>query len=574
MNYFGTYRMDSRMRTSGICDAPCISKGAMMLAGFDTASDAGRMALCFGQMRNRSALAKKLGIAPYATAAQLALGAYEKWGEDYAAHIEGNVVSCIADVDRNKMLLARDRMGENSVFYALRAGRFMFADHPDMILKSGLAEAHVGRDGLCELFGLGPARTPGKTPIEEIKTLESGCMLILEDGKAALRRYFSLDCAPCEDNENIAAEKVRFLIEQAVGDTVHLHPGCMLSGGLDSTALTAILSARIGRVESFSVDYADNDRDFVANVFRPEQDAPYIRLAVRTFGVRHHNIVVEQDALVDHLERAMRVRGFPGMADIDSSLYLFAGKISRYSSGVLSGECGDEVFGGYPWFRGEIPPLERAFPWSGSMRLRNRILKREIREKIKLDEYVEQAMHASLEGYDVSAAEDETERRLFALQRLCFDYFMPNLQERAAMMCGAQGVSVLTPLCDDRLVRYVYNVPWRIKRKGGVEKALFRAAMADLLPEKLRMRKKSPYPKTCSPRYTEMVRQRFRELAGEADAPLWTCVDREETLRIAVSALNPADTPWYGQLMAGPQMIAYLLQVNAWMRERNIQIEI
>ena len=574
MNYFGTYRMDSGMRTSGICDAPCISKGAMMLAGFDTASAAGFLALACGRMRNRAALAKELGAVPYASAAQIVLQAYQRWGEDYPKHIEGSVMSCVADVEKDRMLLSRDRMGECSIFFALKDGRFMFADHPDMILKSGIVEAYAGREELCELFAMGPARTPGRTPVAGIKSLEAGCMLTLEGGKADIRRYFDMECTPSGDNEATAAEKVRFMIERAVDDTVHLHPGCMLSGGLDSTALTAVLCTRIGRVDSFSVDYTDNDRDFVANAFRPEKDAPYIRLAAGIFGTRHHNIVLEQSALAENLDRAVRFRGFPGMADIDSSLYLFAGQIAKYSASVISGECGDEVFGGYPWFRGEIKLPGRCFPWSGSMDLRASVLRKEIREKIKPEKYVEERLQNALSGYDVSAVDDEEERKLFLMQRLCFDYFMPNLQERAAAMCAAQGISVLTPFCDDRLVTYVYNVPWRIKRKGGVEKALLRDAVADLLPEKLRMRKKSPYPKTCSPSYTEFVKKRLRELAADEKAPLWQCADRDAVTKIAASALNPADTPWYGQLMAGPQMIAYLLQVNNWMKERNIQIEL
>ena len=574
MNYFGTYRMDSGMRTSGICDAPCISKGTMMLAGFDTASNAGCMALSFGHMRNRAALARELKTAPYASAAQILLSAYEKWGEDYVLHVEGGVTSCIADVQREKMVLARDRMGECSVFYAENGGRFMFADHPDMILKSGIAEARVGAQGLCELFAMGPARTPGCTPLEGIKSLQPGCMLAFEGGNAQIRRYFELECAPVDDGEALAAEKVRHLIEQAVGDTVHMHPGCMLSGGLDSTALTAVLCTRIGRVESYSVDYADNDRDFVSSAFRPEKDAPYIRLASKTFGTRHHNVVLEQGALAENLDRAVRFRGFPGMADIDASLYLFAGQIAKRSASVISGECGDEVFGGYPWFRGEVKLPEHSFPWSGSMELRGGLLRREIAEKIRPAEYVSERLHAALDSYDTAALEDREERTLFKLQRLCFDFFMPNLQERASAMCGAQGVTVLTPLCDDRLVRYVYNVPWRLKRRDGVEKALFRESVRDLLPEKLCMRKKSPYPKTCSPTYTELVRQRFKTIAMDEGAPLWRCIDREAALKLAASSLNPADTPWFGQLMAGPQMIAYLIQVNSWMAERNVQIEL
>ena len=574
MNYFGAYHVDIRPQALNICDAPHISKGQMTLSGFETASDAKGMALVHGRLRNREALARSLDCAPYASQAQLALSAYEKWGDEYALHLEGPCLSCIADVQRGRMIICRDRMGENALFYVRRQGCLIFADHPDMLVKSTFMEPVMDRDGVCEIFGLGPARTPGKTPYRDMRELQAGCMMICEDGEFEIRRYFDLAARPHEDDEKNTVAHVRSLLEACVGNIIPLHPAAMLSGGIDSTALTALLSMRIGRLMSFSVDYQDNEKDFVANSFRPEMDAPYIQSAVRLFGSRHSNIILEQDTLAEGLGQAVRARGLPGMADIDVSLMLFAREIVRRAPSVVSGECGDEVFGGYPWFAPDAPMPEESFPWSGSIELRESILRGDIREKIGLRGYVSEAMHRSLEEYDVSAVEGEDEKRMFRLQRLCFDYFMKNLQERAVKMCEIQGLQVITPLCDDRLVQYVYNVPWRMKRMGGMEKGLFREAMRDLLPDRLRLRKKSPYPKTCSAAYTSIIRGRMRELCADSRAPLWTLVDAGSIERIASAQLSPADTPWFGQLMAGPQMLAYLLQVNTWMRERSITVEL
>ena len=478
----------------------------------------------------------------------------------------------MADVVGDCMVIARDRMGECSAFYAQRQNQLMAADHPDTILKAGFIEPVLDGEGACELFGLGPGRTPGKTPIRGLMSLEAGCMLVCREGSVKLKRYFQLETKPVEDSPRQIIDRVRALLETAVADVVHLHPACMLSGGIDSTALTALLCMLIGRVDSYSVDYDGNDRDFISNAFRPEMDAPYVSLAARTFGTRHHQVVLAQDALASGLEKAVRYRGFSGMADIDSSLMLFAKEILRGAPYVISGECGDEVFGGYPWFRNNPQLPEKAFPWSGSMELRTSILRPEVREKIDLSAYVRDTLHMALENCDTADVEDEQERTLFKLQRLCLDYFMPNLQERAVRMCACQGLEVLTPLCDDRLVQYVYNVPWSIKALGGMEKGLLREAVKDLLPDKLRLRKKSPYPKTCSPAYTEAVRRMMRSLLADTAAPLWKLADREAVERLESSGLDPAATPWYGQLMAGPQMLAYLLQVNCWLRERNVQI--
>ena len=546
----------------------------MTIAGFETASEKDIMAMTCGRMRNRASLARELGCAPYASPALVAMRAYQKWGCDYALHIEGPCMSCIADVAGDCMVAARDRMGECRLFYAVREKQLMFADHPDTLLKAAFVAPVLDRQGACELFGLGPARTPGRTALKGLKALQPGCMLICRNGRVEEKRYFSLQTKPLETAQEEIVEQLRALLETAVADVVHLHPACMLSGGLDSTALTALLCMRISRVDSFSVDYDGNEQDFISNAFRPEKDAPYISLAARVFGTRHRQVVLTQDALAAGLDQAMRLRGFPGMADIDSSLMIFAREILRHAPTVISGECGDEVFGGYPWFRGTPVMPDAAFPWSGSMALRENILRREVREKLKLGEYVRETLHTALDGYDVSNVSGDEEKTLFRLQRLCFDFFMPNLQERAVCMCAGQGLEVLTPLCDERLVQYVYNVPWRLKTLGGVEKGLYREAVKDLLPDKLRLRKKSPYPKTCSPAYTEAVRRLMRGIVSDAEAPIWKLVDRDAVERLAASSMNPAETPWYGQLMAGPQLLAYVLQVNSWLRERDIQIEI
>lgn len=545
-----------------------------MFSGDETASNASVMTLIHGNMRNRAELARKLGCQPYASPAQILLHSYEKWGKEFVRYIEGPCICCIADIKKDRMLIARDRMGETAIFFTMKEGGLVFADHPDMILKSTCIEAAVDAQGLCEIFGLGPARTPGKTPLKGIESLKPGCMLICDENGIRQLCYYTLAQHAHDEDEDTTVHHVRALLEESINSIVHLHPGCMLSGGLDSTALTALLSTRIGRLETFSVDYRDNEQDFVPNDFRPEMDAPYIHLASKLLGSRHHSIILEQDALAEALNAAMRARGFPGMADIDSSLLLFARVIARHTPNVVSGECGDEVFGGYPWFvkEGRLP--EESFPWSGSLELRESILRPEIRDSIGLKAYVQDALHNSLDSYDVSGIADPQERRLFKLQRLCFDYFMANLQERAVKMCASSGLQVLTPLCDNRLVEYVYNVPWKLKFLGGVEKGLYRAAVQELLPDKLRMRKKSPYPKTCSAAYTSAVRGRVRMLCADKEAPIWKVADANAIERLAGCKLDPADMPWFGQLMAGPQMLAYLLQVNAWMAERNIEIDL
>lgn len=573
MNYLGVYHSNYPRPTVGVCDAPCVSKGRMMLCAPEIASEGRQIAMAYGRIRNRDALLRRLNADDSISNSQLVLLAYRKWGTGYPKWIEGPAMTCAMDTSSDTMVLSRDRMGESAVFYSLgEDGRTVFSDHPDSLLKSASANPIVDREGMCELFGLGPARTPGRTPLRDIRTLPPGCVLIGEDGKTEIRAYYALPVREHRENEADTIRHTRELLDQAVVEVLPLKPGAMLSGGLDSTALTALMCEKMGEVQTFSVDYRDNDEDFRPNAFRPERDAPYITMAVEALKTNHHMFILEQASLADALDKAVSVRGFPGMADIDTSLMLFAGQIAKFNHNVVSGECGDEVFGGYPWFRSAVPMTENAFPWSGSVDLRESILRPEIQKKLDLRDYVRQAVRDSEQRTHIEG--DDSESRLRRMQLMCFEFFMANLQERATRMCGYQGVKVLTPLCDDRLVEYVFNVPWKLKFKGGIEKGLFRAAVRDLLPPELNRRKKSPYPKTCSPIYTEIIRGLTTAMLTDREAPILEWIDVERVRSIAQSVLDPVETPWYGQLMAGPQMLAYLWQVNVWMRDRNIMVRL
>lgn len=572
MVYFGVYHSDYARSAGGILDAPCITKGRMMLCARDVASEGGVIAMARGVMRNRTALAAELGCSPEASPAMVTLRAFRRWKEDFPRHIEGPVATCAMDADGDEMVLARDRMGERQVFYSCKNGSAAFADHPDALLKTARALPVLDADGVRELFGFGPARSPGYAYYRDMRSLEPGCALIVRDGTVRMDYYWRVPDCPHEDDAATTVARTRELLELCVEGAAALQPAFMLSGGLDSTALTALMKGRVEPQRTFSVNYLDDERDFRANAFRPERDAPYVREAVRAFGTQHRDVTLEPRGLAGSLDRAVSLRGFPGMADIDASLLLLSQEIARFDRHAVSGECGDEVFGGYPWFRGEAP-LD-GFPWSGSLPLRESLLLPELQGELHISEYVRDVFETRRAQADPGAQYAPKERRLRTMQRLCFEYFMPNLQERASRMGEGAGLRVLTPLCDDRLVRYVYNVPWDMKFMGGQEKGLLRAAVADLLPEKLLRRTKSPYPKTCSPQYGRLIREMALAMADDANAPLLTIVDRSRVRALADSMLDPAQAPWFGQLMAGPQLLGYLWQVNRWMLDRNIRIEV
>ena len=561
------------MEARGVCEAPYIEKGGHALSARDAATSGGVMACALGRMRNAAALTEELELMrEERSLARIVLAAYARWGEDYIEHIEGPVLTAVLDRDADALILCRDRMGERRVFYTASDGCVAFADHPDMLLEAGCLRPVVDMEGLRELFGLGPARTPGKTPWRDMYALEPGCALVARGENVRVRRYFRLEAREHEDGAAATVETVRMMIERAVDDIAPLRPAAMLSGGIDSTLLTALLRQRMEPVRSFSVDYEGNDRHFRANAFQPARDAPYIALAVERIGCKHTAVELKQASLAQALEEAVDARGFPGMADVDSSLLLFARKIAPQARFALSGECGDEVFGGYPWFRDAHSISGESFPWSGSLELRAGVLKRRVREKLDIRDYVRGALSEAVSRVEHLPHESAEGRCLRTMQHMCFEFFMANLQERALSMCEHSHMGVLTPFADERLVQYVYNVPWEMKFMGGREKGLLREAAGALLPESLRYRRKSPYPKTCDPAYARIVCGMVQGMLAEKKSPILQLVDARALEKLAASDLSPAQTAWFGQLMAGPQMLAYLWQVNAWLAARHAEV--
>lgn len=152
---------------------------------------------------------------------------------------------------------------------------------------------------------------------------------------------------------------------------------------------------------------------------------------------------------------------------------------------------------------------------------------------------------------------------------LNFRWFMQTLLDRKDRMSMWSGLEVRVPFCDWRIAEYLYEIPWAFKDYEGHEKGLLRHAMDGYLPEEVLWRKKSPYPKTHNPGYLALVSQRLEQLLNDNDAPLLQIADRS-VLEGLLTAQYP--WPWYGQLMNTPQTIAYMLQVNHWMKTYRVQL--
>jgi asparagine synthase (glutamine-hydrolysing) len=426
---------------------------------------------------------------------------------------------------------------------------------------------------------LGPARTPGHGIFRGVHELKPGHSMIYNRQGKSIKQYWKLVSKPHEEDFVTTLTKVRELLmdatrRQLVSDV----PICtLLSGGLDSSVLTALAAESnkqlgLGSLSTFSVDYVDNDLYFKANGFQPNADGPWVARVVKHFGTSHHNIVLDTPELAASLRSAAIARDLPGMADIDTSLYLFCREIKKTATVALSGECADEIFGGYPWFQREEMINAATFPWSPQPEIRIPWLKPDLQKRIKPADYVQQRYHDALAEVPRLPGEDEHSARMREIFYLSLTRFMPTLLDRKDRMSMAFGLEVRVPFCDHRIVEYVWNVPWEMKNAQNREKGLLRYAMEGILPNDVLWRKKSPYPKTHNPAYTKVVVNEALTVLSQPSSPLKEVLAIDKLNEIANNDLSASSIPWFGQLMSGPQLFAYLIQADHWMRQYKVQI--
>lgn len=149
---------------------------------------------------------------------------------------------------------------------------------------------------------------------------------------------------------------------------------------------------------------------------------------------------------------------------------------------------------------------------------------------------------------------------------------MTTLLDRKDRMSMGASLEVRVPFADHRLVEYVWNIPWEWKRYGDREKGLLRKSLEDLLPKEVVYRKKSPYPKTHHPKYTKLVKEQLENVLAMKDSILHELFDGNALNKLVETDGASFQRPWYGQLMTGPQLLAYLWQIHIWFEKYRINI--
>lgn len=507
---------------------------------------------------------------------EVLLKAYCYYKENCAKKLNGIFAFAVLEECSGRLFLCRDRVGVKPLFYHTYHDGIIFGSEIKAILSSGMVAPTVGEEGLYELFFLGPARTPGNGIFKGISELLPGEYAVYEDGRLQKTRYYHLTAHEHEEDEIQTIEKTRYLLTDAIQrQLVSDVPMCFfLSGGLDSSLIcqTAANSEKYRHqmIDTYSVEYAENQQYFQRSLFQPNADYEYIGMMVQSTGSRHHEIVLDNEKVVEALYPSVRARDLPGYVDIDSSLLLFCKEIKKRFTVALSGECADELFGGYPWYHNQDILFEDCFPWSREQDIRRQVLKKGILPRG--EEYVREKYLDTLKEADSLKSDSKVDKRMREMFALNYYWFMQCLLERKDRCSMWSGLEVRVPFCDARLVDYAYNMPWELKAYSGREKGIIRKAFEDILPKEIVYRKKSPYPKTHHPVYMKLCADKVREILADRSRKINSLISAEGVEEI-IEHPDSLRSPWYGQLMKAPQIFAYLIELDDWLENYHVTIE-
>lgn len=530
-----------------------------------------------GEIYNTDSIRKKLIKKGYSfnttSDTEVILKGYACYKEKIVEKLEG--IFAFAIYDGKDLFLARDRLGVKPLFYTQIDGNFLFASEIKALLKNDLVQPIIDKESLQELLGLGPSKIPGSGIFKGIKELMAAHYLTYKAGIIDIKRYWNVKDKKFDDTFEVCSTKVRRMFMDSIKRQMVSDVGIstFLSGGLDSSIITAVVSNELKKqnqvLDTYSIDYEDNDKYFKANKFQVSKDKKFIDIMKNAFKTNHTYEVISQRKLAKTLKESVIARDYPGMADIDSSLFWFSKQIRKEHKVILSGECADEIFGGYPWFyRKEIREREN-FPWIDSLDERISLIKKDLAQKLDLKNFVKEKCELTLSEINVS--DDENLKKLFYLN---MTWFMPTLLDRKDRMTMRASLEARVPFADTKLIEYLWNVPWEYKYRNNQEKGLLRHAFKNILPKEIIDRKKNPYPKTHNPKYTKIMIKLLKKRLKNKKSVLYKIFDYDKLMNLIETGGESFKTPWFGQLMTGPELLAYLYQFDIWAVKYKIILDI
>lgn len=504
---------------------------------------------------------------------EVVLWSYIIYKDACPTYLNGIFSFAVIDEAEERVFIARDRFGVKPLFYTQVGSTLLIASEIKALLAHPDVKSLIDRQGIWQLLYLAPTTISGSGVFKNIfEFCPAECGVVTKDGLMK-NKYWSVTPKDISISADEAAEETKRLLTDAVDRQLvsDVPLAVLLSGGLDSSIITSVASQHAkgrGRtLSTYSFEYENNRQSFKSSLFQPQGDDDFARYLANYLSTHHTVLTAPTQSVSALLTQAVKARDIPGQADIDSSLLYFCHEIKKNHTVVLSGECADEIFGGYPWFYREEMLNSGFFPWVHNATVRAGLLNSEFADPENGLAYAKDLYAKSVASAPLTGEETPDMKTARIATHLSVNWFMASLLERKDRMSMYSGLEVRVPFADHRILEFVYNVPWSIKFEGNTEKAHLRRAMGSYLPDKILHRKKSPYPKTHDPVYEQqVVSLLMKRLSGGGILSQYLDVARFEDL------FRSENTTWFGQLMSRPQLIAWLIQLDFWFEEYRVNL--
>jgi asparagine synthase (glutamine-hydrolysing) len=457
--------------------------------------------------------------------------AYEQWGDACVEHLRGMFAFAIWDSPRRRLLLARDRLGIKPLYWAVVNGRLLFGSEIKSILASGLMRAEANEHALPELLGT-RYLSGAETLFNGIHRLMPGHTLIFEDGQVTERRYWDVPVGQRNDavtrmSERQIVDRFRELLEESVRVRLmaDVPLGMFLSGGLDSSAIAAIMARMIDRpLQTFSVAFKQ----------RAFSELDYARQVATAINADSHEVVIDDQDFFGALPRLIWHEDEPIAHPSSVPLYFVSALARQHVTVVLTGEGSDELLAGYGKYPraianwraagayGAVPAVIRAWVADAVVPRLPAKLGRYARRSFLAMDRTPEAMffdnfaaiglrrQASLLSADVAAI--ATPEQAYGASRAYFDApngsstlldrllytdlktYLVELLMKQDQMSMAASIESRVPFLDHELVEFAARLPPRMKLRGFTTKWILREAVKDILPAEILTRPKMGFP--------------------------------------------------------------------------------
>lgn len=512
---------------------------------------------------------------------EVVLRSYLEWGDQFADRLNGMYGFALWDIRKQELLLVRDRMGVKPLFYFPMPDGVIFGSEPKAILENSLVPRRVQADGLRELLEL--VKTPGQAVFAGMFEVVPGEIIKVNKNGIQKRRYWQLEAREHEHSLAKTIEHTRELLEDIVDrQMVTDVPLCvLLSGGLDSSTITALASKKLlaqgkENIRTFSLDFKDHGEEFVSDGFRLTPDTPFVFDMVKWVDSQHGQIIIDSSELADPALRASVVKALdlpPAYwGDLYPSLLRLFQEVRKHSTVALSGEAADEVFGGYRWFHDPAAIPADTFPWMTSATVKlfdgKNLFNRDLLTKLDMPNFVRDSYQQAISAVPELPGEDSVNRRMRQITHIHLTRYVQSLLDRKDRMSMAVGLELRVPFCDHRLVEYAFNIPWEMKTFDGREKSILRAAAKDLLPDSIIQRIKNPYPATQDPAYEKELRSAMSSIVSNSNSPVHQLLDVDRAngvLKGSAGKVSPLHERMGMERVVG---------MNSWLAQYDVTIDV